>query len=225
VPHDSLVDMTRLAGVDPGAFALIARYVEDHRTALARQVRRLVVARGIGLEGAVVAGFFGVLPAPFPVEAVFDLDEGVRVLARHAPAHEPGIARAITAAIADAAADDVLPERVRAVLRASPRADLANVAQRLSLSARTLQRGLAAAGTSMTALQAALRLELALASIESGDAPLTTIALDAGYASLQHMARAVRAHTGHAPRDLRARRATKTGSPPSSSSSSRTPST
>ncbi len=205
-PHASIVDMSRLAGVDPAVFRTIAVYVERHHGALARQVRRLAVVPGRGLEGAVVAGFFGVLPSPFPVVHVDDIDAGLRALALPEPRGLGDVEGSIAAALTVCGDDDVLPERVRALLRGAPRTGPADVARALSVSVRSLQRGLTTAGTSLRALQAEVRLELALARIRGSDAPLTTVALDAGYASLQHMARAVRAQTGSSPGALRAAR-------------------
>lgn len=199
LPHASLVDVRALAAVEPAAFAHFEAYVAANRTRLAQRVTRLAVACAPGLAGAAVAGFFGVTPAPFPVAVVPDVGAGLRFL-ELPPAD---VETALAAAVRDATEPEDLRAQVRAVLRRTPDATPAEVAVALGRSVRTLQRALAAAGTSHRAEQAGVRLETALARIRETDAPLTTIALSAGYASVQHMGRAVRAATGHSPSALR----------------------
>ena len=197
--HGSLVDVRGLAAVEAGAFAHFETYVATRRTRLAERVSRLAVVCAPGLAGAAVAGFFGVTPPPFPVAVFADVPAGLRWLGLQPPGFEAALAGAVRSATEPG---DVRAQ-VQAVLRRAPHATPADVAAALGRSVRTLQRALAAAGTSHRAEQAAARLGTALAGIRDSDAPLTAIALDAGYASVQHMGRAVRAATGRSPSALR----------------------
>jgi AraC-like DNA-binding protein len=208
--HASLVDAQRLVGVEPAAFAAFERYVATHAARLAERVSHLAVVCAPGLSGAAVAGFFGVMPAPFPVSVVSDLESGLRVLHLTAPRLASDLARALASEQAplDTAA------QVRAVLRGDPRATPAEVAHALCTTPRTLQRRLAAAGTSLRAEQSAARLELALRRIAETDESLTAIALACGYASVQHLGRDVRAAQGCSPSAWRVARTDHRSAPP-----------
>jgi AraC-like DNA-binding protein len=198
-PHASLVDVRGLDAVEPEAFAHFENYVRTHRTRLAERVTRLAVVCAPGLAGAAVAGFFGVMRAPFPVSVVEDVPAGLRFLGLSEATFEASLAVAVQALDEPVS----LSVRVRVLLRRSPEAEAASMAAALGCSLRTLQRSLQAAGTSLRAEQAAVRLETALAQIAATDASLTRVALDAGYASVQHMGRAVRAATGRSPSAIR----------------------
>ena len=79
-PHRSVVDASRVEGVDAAAFEALMAYVGAESQALARQVERLALVRSSGLEGAAVAGFFVVQDKPYPVEVVSSLSEALRWL-------------------------------------------------------------------------------------------------------------------------------------------------
>lgn len=197
-PHVSLVDTTRLTGADAAGFAVFQRYVASHRAALARQVRALAIVHPHGFEGAVVAGFYNVLERPYPVELVSDVGTGLARLG----VVDHGFARALSSAI-EAAAGNPLVGAVQAAVRERPRAALAQVARQLGLSARTLQRRLSELGTSYTTLQAEARLARAIERISTSATPFTSIALDVGFSSTQHMSAAVKRATGKTPTALR----------------------
>lgn len=71
------------------------------------------------------------------------------------------------------------------------------------MTPRTLQRRLAADGTSFAALVDDARREAALTAIASSTAPLAEISASLGYSSPSALTRAVRRWTDHPPRDLR----------------------
>ncbi len=71
VPHVSIIDASRLEGADTTAFQALQWYMRTYSEALERQVKKLALVRPSGLEGAIVAGIYDVLPRPYPVE-VFD---------------------------------------------------------------------------------------------------------------------------------------------------------
>lgn len=197
-PHASVVDTARLTGADAGGFEAFQRYVVDNHEALGRQVTSLAIVHPTGFEGAIVTGFYSVLQPPYPVALVTDVDTGLKKMG----VDDDGLARALAAAV-DSAAGDPLIGAVRAVLRSSPKASVHDAARRIHLSSRTLQRRLAESGTSYSTLQANARLEEALVRIKHSNAPLTSIALDVGYASTQHMSTAVKRATGRTPTELR----------------------
>jgi AraC-like DNA-binding protein len=204
-PHASLVDARRLVGVDPAAFEALSGYVQTHHKALGRQVKALAIVHPAGFEGAVVAGFFDVLPPPYPVHLAATVEAGLGWLGE-GDDEVRAVALALNAAVAEASGEDPLRASLRALLRQDPRLTLDAAARALGVSGRTLQRRLAEHQSSFSDEQAAVRLALALLRITQTKDPLTHIALDAGFASLQHLGQAVRRETGRSPSALRAAR-------------------
>lgn len=103
-------------------------------------------------------------------------------------------------------------ERSRFVdqVRAALASDLAEsrvsrVAARLGLSSRTLQRRLAESGTTFRAELTAARLLAARRHLRGSNSPLTQIAFDVGFASLQTFSRHFRRATGATPSQWRRR--------------------
>lgn len=96
-----------------------------------------------------------------------------------------------------------LPEKVRTVVRrrfGRGELDLAGIAADLGLSGRTLQRELAARGSSFGALLAACRHERAKVLLADGAMTLDDIAHDLGYADASAFSRAFKGWTGRPPR-------------------------
>jgi AraC-like DNA-binding protein len=192
--HASVVDASHLERIDPSAFEILGEYVRSEASALGRQVERLALVRPRGLEGAVVAGFFGVVTPPYPVAVFEELGEALEWLG-HADAlgeleklytaasETPPLVGALRALLAD---------RLRDV-------DLADAAHALGVSLRTLQRRLGEAGTSFQDELAAARLRAAQRLLLQSDASLTTIAFDVGCASPQHFSQLFRKLTGESP--------------------------
>lgn len=204
-PHVTLFDASRLAGSDPAAFRAAERYINEFGPALARTVRRLALVRPNGLNGAVVAGAFDVLPRPFPT-AVFD-DTALACAWLEVPAERAGLPAALYAEVTAS------PSELH-VLRAWLDQHLAGVtvddaARALAMSARSLQRKLGEAGTTFSAELAEARVRAARRMLAEGDAPLTAIAYDVGCASLQHFSALFRRHTGESPSAFRARMRTR----------------
>lgn len=200
-PHVSLVDSRGLEGVDAGAFEVLHRYVQQHHQRLAVQVTRLALVRPPGLPGAVVAGFFRTLDSPYPTE-VFDAP---------GPAAAwlgiPGaLAHELDACLGGLRGVDPLVARVRALLEQRPGLTVAEAARRLALSARTLQRRLAECGTAYLDESMAARVRLAQRLLLDSDAPVTAVAIDAGFATPQHFSVAFKQATGESPSAWRAAR-------------------
>lgn len=101
--------------------------------------------------------------------------------------------------------DRLLLERARLALRAHPGADTAQLAALLHVSARTLQRQLAAAGTGVHALRDRVRRELAEQHLLRTPWPIKRVAAAVGFANDKSFLRAFRAWTGLSPAAWRAR--------------------
>jgi AraC-like DNA-binding protein len=115
---------------------------------------------------------------------------------------------AVRAFLADARSNVVVPRRedlvsarVRSHLqRAQPAwPDLAGTADALHMAASTLQRRLAADGTSFQALKDQLRRDLAITRLSTSAVPLAALADELGFADSAAFQRAFKSWTGSAP--------------------------
>lgn len=203
-PHRSLVDASRLLRADLGAFGELSAYVRAEQLRLSRSVTRLALVRPDGMQGAVVAGFYQVLEAPYPVVIVDEVVKGLEQL---------GIANAgaITAVFDPLIAKVTGTPSVVSLVRAYASGDLAGAtveaaARSLGLATRTLQRHLERAGTTFQEQLLEARLDEAERRMLDSADPLTTIALDSGFATLQHFSSAFRERAGQSPSAWRSAR-------------------
>jgi len=106
-----------------------------------------------------------------------------------------------------------LADRVRSVVAAELRGGAAPtqeiVATRVRRSVRSLQRGLAAEGASLSAILDAVRHELALRHLAERRLSIAEVAFLLGYEELSSFYRAFRRWTGTTPGDFRAQRSTR----------------
>lgn len=129
---------------------------------------------------------------------------------------------ALRAYLADARAQVIVPRRMGDLLSARVREclqrtlsvwpDLAATADALNMSGSTLQRRLAAEGTSFQALKDELRRDLAIVRLNSSNVPLAQLAYELGFADSPAFQRAFKGWTGSAPGAYR-----KGGWPPDAS--------
>lgn len=205
-PHRSLVDVRFVESVDGAAFEVLQRYVQTHHAALNQRVTSLALVRPAGLVGAVVAGFYAVLDSPYPTKDFGQLEEATRWLGV-----APAVGELVAALVAEQSGHSPLLVELHACLDAlGPKTPMARVAKQLGLATRTLQRRLAEHRTSFAREVMAHRLRAARARMLETDEPLTAIAFDCGFASLQHFSAAFRKAEGTAPAQWRKARGAKT---------------
>ena len=200
--HRSLVDASRLEGADLGAFAVLNGYVREHHALLSRQVMKLALVRPTGMEGAVVAGFFQVLQAPYPVELFEDAADALAWLGE-----DRSLASQLAELTAEVSGAAPIIIALRSYLSANLSASIDEAADHLALSPRTLQRQLKQAETTFQQEVITVKLAEAERRMLDSDAPLTAIALDSGFATLQHFSAAFRKLRGMSPSEWRAKRA------------------
>jgi AraC-like DNA-binding protein len=202
-PHVSLVDASRLLGGNVGAFALLERYMSRHAEELARQVRKLALVRPAGLEGAIVAGAYDVLPRPYAVNVFGSVEPALEWLEI---ADRTNVARALAEMQASASSTPALIGSLRTWLDAHlANPVIGDAATALALSERSLQRKLQEHDATFLEEVAEARVRAAKRLLEGGTASLTAIALEVGCASPQHFSALFRRITGESPSAWRAR--------------------
>ena len=199
-PHGSLVDASRLGRVDPAAFEVLHGYVREHRVALKERVTRLALVRPQGVEGAVVAGFYPVSGAPYPVELFEDAAAALAWLGEPSAALAAELAEHADAASGTA---PLLGGLRSLLLRRMVDLTLEEACRVLGVSERTLQRRLQDAGTTFLTEVSTARIEEAKRRMLASDASLTAIALDVGFPSLQHFSAVFRKAVGVSPSEWR----------------------
>jgi AraC-like DNA-binding protein len=200
-PHGSVVDCSRLESVDAAAFGVLDAYVRSHLEPLARQVTRLALVRPEGIAGAVVAGFFEVLPRPYPVQVFAAAEPALAWVEAREPA---ALAATLDAVHRAATGSAPIVVALAALLdRHLVGMSVTGAAKELGLSERTLQRRLSEAGTSFLDELNAARLRAAQRLLVDSDAPITTIALEVGCATPQHFSALFRRATGLTPSEWR----------------------
>jgi len=201
--HVSLLDIRGLEHVDLASFGLIGRYMSRHRATLASRVIRHAVIRAEGVLGAVVSGSYEIFAAPYPVSLFTDFDQALAWLD---PPLDAAIRDSVARLCESAAGVPSLLTQLHAVLGTDlDHADLPRAAARLGITARTLQRRLQALGTSFRAELDITRIREAQRRMLHSDCPLTEVAVDLGFSSLQNFSRQFRHVVGEAPSAWRQR--------------------
>jgi AraC-like DNA-binding protein len=195
--HVTLVDARALEGIDPGAFESLQEFARRNLERSRDKVERLAFVLPAGVSGAVVAGFYGVIGPPFPVQTFAD-----RAAALSWLGHD--VAAALDAALAEVRGIPPLLGALRAFLRgelAAPTVE--NAAGRLGLSVRTLQRRLRENQTSFAREVQTARIEEAKRRLRESEDAVTVVALELGFGSSQHFSRQFREATGVSPTEWR----------------------
>jgi AraC-like DNA-binding protein len=198
-PHASVIDASRLDGGEPRAFLAAERYLVKHSAKLRACVERLAMIRPSGFGGAIVAGAYEVLPKPYPVSIFLDAVSAFAWL-RPGAGDERAMARMLEELHGAVSKTPAIVRSLQAYLEANlVDASLADAASKLGMSERSLQRKLAEVKTSFQDELGAARVRVAKRMLSDGDAPMTTVALEVGCASLQHFSGLFRKQTGESP--------------------------
>jgi AraC-like DNA-binding protein len=200
--HVSLVDASRLEGVDPNAFGVLHTYVARNRARLAEQVHRLAIIPPPGVAGATVAGFFYVAEPPYPVEIARDPRAGLAWLG----ARDDGFLEALGGLVTGAMGAPPFLFSLRRLLDTRPgKVSLEEAARALGLSARSLQRRLREASSTYQLELARSQVRAAEVLLRESNASLTAIAFEVGCATPQHFSALFRRINGESPSAWRMR--------------------
>ncbi len=196
-PHVSLVDFSRMEGVDQAAFALLLSELEARVPLLGTGIRKQVLVHPQKLAGAFVAGFFAIFVPPYPAEVVGSVELAYDKL---------GLAQAASA-IADArahfAAEPDWLRSMRRHMQASPGASLDETARLIGLSTRTLQRLLKGIESTYSQELDTVRLRLADERLRSSKVKIASIAAELGFSSGEHFSDWFKRHRGERPSTFR----------------------
>jgi AraC-like DNA-binding protein len=221
-PYDFILDLRGLESISQGAYERIKYFAMSAKPGL----RRMAILVGEPQGGAIQLGLFTLSPPKFPWKAFDGYSELPAWLERRADA---GIIGAAAAAIDEHRA--LLPSPIAglaSLLAREPRATMSRIARALGMSARTVQRALAARGTTLSAERDRARIDIAQDLLRDPAAKLDAIAAAAGCADRRGLNRLFRRLTGESPAEFRARDATPRDgdgerAPARSSRSARTP--
>ena len=198
--HASLVDLRRLERLDLRVFDRLCSNLASHFTALGSLVTRRALIVPRGPTGAIVADLFKSSSRDASVRSFVD---GVEALVwiefgDHSLLEElDRLSRIISNR-------NSMIQEVRGLLDQGPAAQAEEVARRFGMSRRTFQRRLFALGTSFQQEVTAAHLRIAKRLMRETESPLKCIAIESGYASLQHFSSSFRAHVGVSPSRWRA---------------------
>jgi AraC-like DNA-binding protein len=196
-PHRSLVDMQMLGTVDPLAFREMADYVASRWQGFSETIVKQALLRPSGFSGAVVAGFYAVVKPAYPVRI---FDEVAPALEWLGIPQDSSFRTAVMETRVAMQATEPLVAQLRAALSESnASSSLVELARRLGVSPRTLQRKLQQAGTTVHAEVSTARLAQAQKLMLTSGLNLTAIALELGFKSLQHFSSRFRQQHGESP--------------------------
>lgn len=198
LPHATLFDAHEIDRLGPRAFGEFARYLTRSTREMKARITRLAIRNAATFAGAIAAGFTKFVPVPFPTQVFED---------RHAAIVWLGCER--HGALIDAAealrSESPMVHKLAAYLAKNPTATPFSAARALAVSTRSLQRKLKAEGTSFRDELDAARVRLAQELLRDSNASITTVALEVGLSSPQHLSRLFRRTGLESPRVWRKR--------------------
>jgi AraC-like DNA-binding protein len=201
-----VIDFRLFAGPSPAVFQEAARYTIARHAELGRAISRLAIIHAGGIGGAIIAGFFKVVPAYCPVDTFLDPAEAMTWLGRR---DDVAVLDEIDAYRVELAGVSALVREVRTYLDGAPLTTLAQTARRFRLSQRSLQRKLGESGTSFSDELSRARIRVAERLLADPERSVTSIAFDVGCASPQHFSTLFRKVTGETPSAWRSRLASE----------------
>ncbi|MBL8950448.1 MAG: helix-turn-helix transcriptional regulator, partial [Myxococcaceae bacterium] len=199
--HVSFVDGRKLESIDVLAFGKLLAYLNSRRHAWGPNIGKQAILHPGGFTGVVVSGALHVARTPYPFET-FETEAQ--------PAFD-------WCGVGDLAADyeaqlnevTKVPEVVRLVrgaLRDEPKAEVADLAKKLGMSERTLQRRLEEANTSLRDERERLVTQQIEHLLGGTDMDLEAIAAKVGLHSASHLVRRFKETHGTTPGEWRAQR-------------------
>jgi len=203
-PHVSLFDASAMLSADGAAYEAVRAFLAELHGGgpQASGIRRQAIVCGENFAGAIVLGYFTRFPPPFEIQI---FERRAAALGWLGCPDDAAPLDAVTAAVGGGV--DALVAGLRTWLDAGPLDAVAlDVAARhLGVTARTLQRRLAAAGTRFSHEVARAQVARAQRLMLDPEAKLAAIALEVGCASPSTFSELFRRVTGETPTEWRRR--------------------
>ena len=191
--HELVLDYRLTEVIDIEAFKVLAEWVGTNRETLTRVTSKVALIQPAEpYAAATVAGFYNVVPSPYPSQLCTTLEEaeawlGVPTVAPVNAIHEASAAgRSTTTSLV-------------ALLEGRPELSVDDAAKALGLTGRTLQRRLQHEGTTFLGEARKVTVRRAKHLLATTDDKIAEIARTVGCASAQHFTELFRAETGVPP--------------------------
>jgi AraC-like DNA-binding protein len=198
------MDSRGLERVDWTPFSLFSEYVRSRLPEWGKRIRRQAVVVPPGPSGLILSGLVPLLGMTYEMKFFAGRDEATTWFARP---EIPAILAEIDPLIDEAQATTPIVRALRTWLEGKlVGAAIGQAARGLGLSPRTLQRELAAAGTSYKSELLGARVRAATTLLVSTDDKIEVIARKVGCASSSVLASLCRRFAGATPAEIRARR-------------------
>jgi AraC-like DNA-binding protein len=192
-----LIDAARCRDPNPTTFSRVVSFMASRRARHAAGLEQLAVVVPQGVAGAVFVGASVIIQPEFALRLFSDVSSALDWL--QCDNHE-----ALAEELADLQrmdADKSLLESLHRLFMDTEFAvSLNQAARRFGMSQRTLQRRLSAARTTFHAELSKAKLAMAKTLLSLGGRSITTIALELGFASVQHFSARFSAVYGVSPR-------------------------
>lgn len=200
--HLLVLDVSRVTpmGCDEPAHGLFQRFVLAPLVQYPMRVKHAAVVGGTGLAQCALVGAVVAARPSFSWALYPSLEAALRGL------DTPWLAELI-GTIHSELTPLGLVSRVRSVIGERPGASMHEVARRLSVAPRSLQRALERSATTFHDERVEVRLELAASRLTKTNEKIGSIAREVGYASLPHFLAVFRRRFDLSPREFRARHA------------------
>lgn len=196
--HTSLVDLRALESVDLLAFGRLLAYLKKRRAAWSPMVSQQAVLHAGGFAHATVVGMFELFR---PQHAVAFTDDASTA---YASVGASDVAREVEALRQTLLGTPEIVRRVQSAFEGLHlRAGVADVARRLGMSARSLQRHLTEAGSSLRSERHGYMLRTSERLLEETELDLEAIAAAVGASSASHLVTLFRQHRGTTPGAIR----------------------
>lgn len=192
-----LIDASRCREPNPTTFSRAVSFMASRRARHAASIEQLAVVVPQGVAGAVFIGVSVIIQPEFALRLFSDVNPALAWLQCENP---EALAQEL-AGLQRLDADKSLLESLHRLFMDTEFAvSLSQAARRFGMSQRTLQRRLSAARTTFHAELSKAKLAMAKTLLSLGGRSITTIALELGFASVQHFSARFSAVYGQSPR-------------------------
>jgi len=196
IKRDVLLQMQHVTSIEEQALRRIATFVRDTRVQGAAVTAREAIVRPSETMGMVIAGFYDVIPPPYPVRACATVAEALDWL---------GVTDRQFLLDYSAPSDALHQKLVTYCAAHLADASLTDAAHDLGVARRTLQRRLASAGIHFAAVLTRARLQAAKTLLLRTRHDIKRVALEVGFATPSRLSQVFRDFEGTTPTAWRAK--------------------